>query len=51
MWPQICETVAYWSTKSLYEKEEEEKKKMAASGDKTSSSCGFLRPHFQNSFP
>ena len=24
---------------------------LADSGDKTDSSCGFLRPHFQNIFP
>ena len=62
MWSQICEKIAYVSTKLRLKKCAKTKKKrrrkklkhlqsVADSGDKTISSRGFLRPHLQNSFP
>ena len=56
---QLCEKIAYVSTKILLEKSEQtdNKKKwkrlqsLADSGDKTSSSRGFLIPHLKNSVP
>ena len=58
MWFHICEKMAYVSTKLLSEKITKTItiKNMKAftiladSGDKSSSLCRFLRPHFQDSF-
>ena len=45
--------MAYVSTKIFLKKSKEKKRSqsLADSGDKTSSSCRFLRPHYEISFP
>ena len=52
IWPPICETVACLSTKIPLDKSTDNNNKKCQQslvdfGDKTSPSCGFLRPHLQ----
>ena len=62
IWSQVGGKVAYLFAKQLHKKRAKSKKNqinknikvstiLADSGDKTSTSRGFLRPHFQKSVP